>query len=162
MFEVSVVYILREGHDGAEVLLVDKLTGLGVGKVVGPGGKQEAGETPVETAVREVREEVGLTLAPGSLVPLARISYPFVGRPELSQRSHAFIVRDWSGELHASDEISPRWWAIGQLPVDRMWSDAALWLPRALAGEFVEATFEIGEADQVLSQQMVWRGRESS
>ncbi len=155
------VYILRPGLDGDEVLLGEKLTGLGAGKVVGPGGKQEPGETPVETAVREVREEVGLTLARENLVPLARITYPFVGRPELSQRSHAFIVRDWSGELRASDEIAPTWWAIRQLPVDRMWSDAALWLPRALVGEFVEATFEIGEADQVLSQQMVWTARES-
>ncbi len=155
------VYILRPGLDGDEVLLGEKLTGLGAGKVVGPGGKQEPGETPVETAVREVREEVGLTLARENLVPLARITYPFVGRPELSQRSHAFIVRDWSGELRASDEIAPTWWAIRQLPVDRMWSDAALWLPRALVGEFVEATFEIGETDQVLSQQMVWTARES-
>jgi 8-oxo-dGTP diphosphatase len=161
MFEVSVVYILRPGFGGDEVLLGEKLTGLGAGKVVGPGGKQEPGETPEETALREVREEVGLTLALENLVPLARISYPFVGRPELSQRSHAFLVRDWSGQLRASDEISPSWWEIGQLPVDRMWSDATLWLPRALAGEFVEATFEIGEADQVLSQQMTWRTRES-
>jgi 8-oxo-dGTP diphosphatase len=162
MFEVSVVYILRPGFGGDEVLLGEKLTGLGAGKVVGPGGKQEPGETPEETALREVREEVGLTLALENLVPLARISYPFVGRPELSQRSHAFLVRDWSGQLRASDEISPSWWEIGQLPVDRMWSDATLWLPRALAGEFVEATFEIGEADQVLSQQMTWRARESA
>lgn len=161
MFEVSVVYILRQGGDGDEVLLGEKLTGLGVGKVVGPGGKQEARETPVETAVREVREEVGLTLSPENLAPLARITYPFVGRPELSQRSHAFVVGDWSGELRSSDEISATWWPIHQLPIHRMWSDAALWLPRALAGEFVEATFEIGGADQVLSQQMTWTTRES-
>jgi len=162
MFEVSVVYILRAGTDGDEVLLGEKLTGLGVGKVVGPGGKQEPGETPVATAVREVREEVGLSLSPGNLVPLARITYPFVGRPELSQRSHAFVVREWSGEPRSSDEISPTWWSTNQLPLDRMWADAALWLPRALGGEFVEATFEIGQADQVVSQQMAWMARESA
>jgi 8-oxo-dGTP diphosphatase len=43
-----------------------------------------------------------------------------------------------------------------------MWADAALWLPRALGGEFVEATFEIGQADQVVSQQMAWMARESA
>jgi len=162
MFEVSVVYILRAGTGGDEVLLGEKLTGLGVGKVVGPGGKQEPGETPVATAVREVREEVGLALSPENLVPLARITYPFVGRPKLSQRSHAFVVREWSGEPRSSDEISPAWWAISHLPLTRMWSDAALWLPRALGGEFVEATFEIGKSDQVLSQQMTWMARESA
>ena len=162
MFEVSVVYILRAGTGGDEVLLGEKLTGLGVGKVVGPGGKQEPGETPVATAVREVREEVGLALSPENLVPLARITYPFVGRPKLSQRSHAFVVREWSGEPRSSDEIFPAWWAISHLPLTRMWSDAALWLPRALGGEFVEATFEIGKSDQVLSQQMTWMARESA
>ena len=161
MFEVSVVYILRAGNDGVEVLLGEKLTGLGVGKIVGPGGKQEPGETPEDTAVREVREEVGLTLSPENLVPLARITYPFVGRPELSQRSYAFVVREWSGEPRSSDEISPAWWAMSRLPLDRMWSDAALWLPRALQGEYLEATFEIGQADQVLSQQMTWMARET-
>jgi len=161
MFEVSVVYILRAGNDGVEVLLGEKLTGLGVGKVVGPGGKQEPGETPEDTAVREVREEVGLTLSPENLVPLARITYPFVGRPELSQRSYAFVVGEWSGEPRSSDEISPAWWAMSRLPLDRMWSDAALWLPRALQGEYLEATFEIGQADQVLSQQMTWMARET-
>lgn len=161
MFEVSVVYILRAGNDGVEVLLGEKLTGLGVGKVVGPGGKQEPGETPEDTAVREVREEVGLTLSPENLVPLARITYPFVGRPELSQRSYAFVVREWNGEPRSSDEISPAWWAMSRLPLDRMWSDAALWLPRALQGEYLEATFEIGQADQVLSQQMTWMAREA-
>ncbi|MDP4971978.1 MAG: NUDIX domain-containing protein, partial [Pontimonas sp.] len=76
MFEVSVVYILREGARGDEVLLGEKLTGLGIGKIVGPGGKQEPGESPVETALREVREEVGLTLEAEALFPLARVTYP--------------------------------------------------------------------------------------
>lgn len=161
MFDVSVVYFVRPGVRGDEVLLGEKLTGLGVGKVVGPGGKQESGETPVETAVREVYEEVGLIVTPEDLIPLARITYPFVGRPELSQRSHAFMVRQWSGELRSSTEISPTWWAAEELPLDRMWSDAVLWLPRVLAGWFVEATFEIGDSDEVLSQQMTWVVRPS-
>ena len=159
MFEVSVVYILREGARGDEVLLGEKLTGLGVGKIVGPGGKQEPGESPVETALREVHEEVGLMVGAEALFPLARVTYPFVGRGELSQRSHAFVTRVWRGEVRASPEIDATWWPLSELPVHRMWSDAALWLPRALAGEFVEATFEIGPLDEVLSQTMQWSTR---
>ena len=162
MFEVSVVYIVRQGIGGEEVLLGEKLTGLGMGKIVGPGGKQETGESPLETAVREVYEEVGLTVEGDTLVPLARVTYPFVGRPELSQRSHAFITRVWRGDVRASPEIDATWWPLEDLPVNRMWSDAALWLPRALAGEFVEATFEIGLGDEVLSQTMKWSKRPQS
>lgn len=162
MFEVSVVYILRQGSDGDEVLLGEKLTGLGVGKIVGPGGKQELGESPVETALREVYEEVGLVLDSQALIPLARVTYPFVGRDELSQRSHAFVTHEWSGELRASPEIDATWWSLEDLPVNRMWSDAALWLPRALAGEFVEATFEIGPHDEVLTSTMEWSTRKGN
>lgn len=150
------VYLLRPGAGGDEVLLGEKLTGLGTGKIVGPGGKQEPGESPLDTALREVWEEVGLTLVPDALQPLARITYPFAGRPELSQRSHAFIARQWAGEVRASTEMDATWWPLSMLPLERMWSDAALWLPRALQGEFVEATCEIGPHDEVLSSSMVW------
>ena len=153
------VYLLRRGLTEDEVLLGEKLTGLGVGKIVGPGGKQEAGETPAETARREVAEEVGLQVSVDALLPLARITYPFVGRAELSQRSHAFIARQWEGDVRPSSEIEAKWWPLSKLPIERMWSDAALWLPRALAGEFVEATFEIGARDEVLSQTMAWSSR---
>ena len=56
--EVCVVYLLRRGPHGLEVLLGDKRTGLGRGKVVGIGGKLDPGETPREAAVREVVEGI--------------------------------------------------------------------------------------------------------
>ena len=68
---MSVVYIVSGAPNNEKVLLGEKLTGLGRGKIVGPGGKREAHESPVETALREVWEEVGIELAPGSLVPVS-------------------------------------------------------------------------------------------
>ena len=47
------------------VLLIRKKRGLGAGKINGPGGKLEPGESPVACAVREVEEELGISpLAP--------------------------------------------------------------------------------------------------
>ena len=43
------------------LLLIEKKTGLGQGKINGPGGKIEVGETPAAGALRELSEEVGLT-----------------------------------------------------------------------------------------------------
>jgi 8-oxo-dGTP diphosphatase len=141
------------------VLLGEKLTGLGIGKIVGPGGKAEPGESPRETAVREVWEEVGLRVDPAALISLARIEYPFHDRPHLSQRSHAFATREWTGDPVGTAELAPRWWPVGELPLERMWSDATLWLPRVLAGEHLEARFGIGLEDEVLSSTMEWTVR---
>jgi 8-oxo-dGTP diphosphatase len=151
VLEVSVVYIVSGASNNEKVLLGEKLTGLGRGKIVGPGGKREAHESPVETALREVWEEVGIELAPGSLVPLATITYPFLGRPELSQRSHAFVCRTFQGEPRNSLELAPAWWPREKLPLERMWADAQLWLPRVLAGEYLEATIEITPENTVHS-----------
>ena len=139
MFEVAVTYLLRATPAGSEVLLGRKLTGIGVGRVVGPGGKLEPDESPADAAAREVREEVGITVAVDALQPVARLEYEFPHRPAWSQASTAFLAREWSGEPMASAELAPEWFPIGDLPLERMWDDAKLWLPRALEGRFVRA-----------------------
>ena len=144
-------YILRDNAGVTEVLLGEKLRGLGAGHIVGPGGKVEPGETPEEAAIREVHEEVGLVIGPEALTSLARISYPFVNRDALSQRSFVFSTRVFSGEIRESGELSASWWPVTEIPYERMWADAKLWLPRALSGEFIEATVVMGESNEVLS-----------
>jgi len=149
MFDVAVTYIQQLPEGPPAVLLGEKLTGLGPGKIVGPGGKTEGEETPQETAVREVLEEVGLVIAEADLVPIATITYPFLGREWLSQRSHVFSCHRFTGEVKNSEELRASWWALDALPFERMWADARLWLPLALSGTFVNATFEIGLDNEV-------------
>jgi len=137
MFAVAVTYLIRRGEAGDEVLLGDKLTGIGTGRLVGPGGKLEAGETAEHAAVREVAEEVGIRVV--SLTRIAELAYSFPHRPAWSQSSTAFVSRDWSGEPAGSRELEPRWYPIDAIPFERMWDDARLWLPDALGGRFVRA-----------------------
>ena len=46
----------------------------------------------------------------------------------------ALIARRWHGEPGESEEIAPEWFSVDALPLDRMWQDAAHWLPVALGG----------------------------
>jgi len=142
MYDVCVVYLVRTistpDGTGDEILLGEKLTGIGIGKLVGAGGKVEPGEDVLEAAVREVAEELGVTIHPTDLEPISLITYPFVDRDEWSQRSHGFVARRWMGEPSASDELAPQWFDVAAIPFDRMWADAQTWLPSALEGEFVE------------------------
>lgn len=141
--EVCVCYLLRARGDGDEVLLGRKKFGLGVGNLVGPGGKIESGETPEGAIVREVAEETSLLVRRVDLV--GELTYPFPFKPAWSQKSWVFVSRDWEGEPCESDELVPEWHRIAELPTHRMWDDARYWVRDALAGRFVTATFEFGE-----------------
>ena len=152
MFEVSVVYLLRENDGALEVLLGSKKTGLGIGKLVGPGGKLEPGESAAEAAAREVAEEIDVIVSADSLVGIAELAYEFPFRPKWSQRSYAFICREWMGEPAESEELAPDWYPVNAIPFDRMWDDAKLWLPDALRGTFVRATCSYGPDNDSVDQ----------
>jgi 8-oxo-dGTP diphosphatase len=138
---VVVVYLISDGR----VLLGEKRRGLGAGRLVGPGGKREHGESAVDTAVREVAEEVGLRLDPSDLEARGTLDYRFPFRPAWSQISDVFVCRRWAGEPRESDELEPRWIPIHEVPYDAMWDDARYWLPGVLRGGTVEARFEFAE-----------------
>ena len=68
----NLVFLTR----GDEVLLIHKKTGLGEGKINGPGGKQEPGETSLAAAIREVEEE--LLITPHHLEVIGELHFDFV------------------------------------------------------------------------------------
>ena len=55
----TLVFVFR----GEEILLINKKIGLGKGKVNGPGGKVDPGETPEAAAIRECREELAIEVS---------------------------------------------------------------------------------------------------
>jgi 8-oxo-dGTP pyrophosphatase MutT (NUDIX family) len=58
----AVLVILADGDEGAEVLLTRRSMSMRShrGEISFPGGRLDPGETPVDTALREAHEEVGL------------------------------------------------------------------------------------------------------
>lgn len=132
--ERAVLVFLR---DGDNVLLIHKKRGLGTGKVNGPGGRLEAGETWEQAALRETQEETGLT--PRSLAEAAEVAFQFTDGYSLDVR--VFVGQGWDGFLRACDEADPFWHPVGRIPWAQMWADDALWLPWVLAGKRVAARF---------------------
>ncbi|TFB46323.1 8-oxo-dGTP diphosphatase [Cryobacterium tagatosivorans] len=144
--QVCVCYLTRRSPEGTrQVLLGRKKKGLGVGNIVGLGGKLEPGESALEAAVREVLEESGLVVTASALVPLGVLTYLFPHREAWSQESSVFVCDEWTGTPRESDELNPEWFDVASLPVDQMWDDARHWLPGVLAGTPVRATFTFGE-----------------
>lgn len=145
MFEVCVCYLVRERDGRREVLLGRKKTGLGVGKIVGLGGKLEPGESALDAIIREVKEESGVTVRPSDLRQQGRLRYTFPYRESWSQASTVFVAHSWVGEPAESEEIDPQWYPVTELPLEHMWDDAAHWLPAVLDGKRVDASFVFAE-----------------
>ena len=105
----GVVY--RRGAQGVEVLLLETPGGVwGL-----PKGTPDYGETLLQTAQREVREETGLEIA--SEDKIGAIDYWFVS-PERRERFHKFVhfwlMRPVGGDLdhHDEEHVSVRWFPL--------------------------------------------------
>lgn len=129
----TLLFVVRDGH----VLLIHKKRGLGAGKINGPGGHIDAGETPVACAVREVKEELGV--APVDVEPCGRLRFQFTDG--LALLVHVFRAGDCRGELRETDEATPLWVPVDRVPFDLMWEDDRHWFPYMLAGEPFEGRF---------------------
>lgn len=121
------------------MLLGLKKRGLGQGNYTGFGGKVEPGETILAAAVRELAEESGLVAEPSALMGRGTVTFCFPALPLWDQQVYLFVVERWSGLPVETGEMAPAWFLWGQLPYDRMWSDARYWLPPVLMGRMLTA-----------------------
>jgi len=130
---------------GQRVLLMRKKRGLGRGKINGPGGRLEPGETYHDAAVRETQEELGIT--PRRLRDAAHLTFVFTDGYSLDAR--VFTACGYDGEVVETDEGDPMWFHLSEIPYTEMWADDPLWLPHVLAGRYVRGRF-VFEGDTML------------
>jgi 8-oxo-dGTP diphosphatase len=133
---LATVCFLRRGN---KVLLQERAPGrVWAGRLNGPGGKVNVGETPQAAIVPEVAEETGLHLADPTMHGVLDLVF---GIPERSRLRVVVFTGDmFSGRVRGGREGRLRWYAASRLPVDRMWPDMRFWLPIVLAGGSLEGT----------------------
>ena len=144
--DATLLFIIQDGS----ILLIHKLQGLGKGKINGPGGRLEPGETTQQCAVRETEEEIGVT--PTGVEYAGRLHFQFVDGYGL--RGEVFRASGFKGQPIETDEAIPEWFAVDAIPFDRMWADDAVWFPHLLNGTPFTGYF-IFDADTMLDHRVV-------
>jgi 8-oxo-dGTP diphosphatase len=137
----TLLFVIRNG----EVLLIRKKTGLGAGKINGPGGRIDPGESDEEGAVREVEEE--LLVTPTGVRKAGELFFQFTDGYAL--HGAVFTARDFTGTPTETREASPLWRPVDAVPFDDMWADDRLWFPLMLAGKGFAGWF-VFEGDLML------------
>ncbi|HSW99698.1 MAG TPA: 8-oxo-dGTP diphosphatase [Patescibacteria group bacterium] len=150
MTHVTLLFLQRDG----ELLLAMKKRGFGMGKWNGVGGKLESGESPMQAAIRECEEEIGVT--PHNLQKTCELDFYLDYDADFNHFAHVYITEDWDGEPHETEEMRPKWFKRNALPYDAMWGDDKVWLPEMLAGKRFRGTFTLDNKDDILHSKMVF------
>lgn len=140
----TLLFVVR----GGQVLLIRKKRGLGAGKINGPGGKLDPGETPEECAVRETEEE--LCVRATGVSEVGRLSFQFVDGMRLY--CHVFRADGCLGEAQETEEAIPRWTPVDAIPFEEMWADDREWFHLLMARRRFQGYFDFDD-DEMLS----WR-----
>jgi len=134
-----------------EILLAMKKRGFGVGRWNGVGGKLNPGEAIEQALVRECQEEIGVTPTEYHKVAEHEFLEYHDGQPH-RMLVHAYICTKWQGEPQESEEMSPKWFKVTNIPYSNMWPDDEFWFPQVLDGIKVRTVFTLDEHDVITDQ----------
>ncbi|HEY4963464.1 MAG TPA: 8-oxo-dGTP diphosphatase [Candidatus Saccharimonadales bacterium] len=144
MKQATLLFLFKDD----QILLAMKKRGFGSGKWNGVGGKVEDGEAIIDATIRECQEEIEVN--PKNIVEVAKLNFFFPSeRSSNNQTVSVFTSKSWDGEPVETEEMAPKWFRVGEIPYDEMWSDDQFWLPKVIAGEFVNADFHFDDDDQL-------------
>ncbi|CAJ1335784.1 unnamed protein product [Effrenium voratum] len=132
--EKTVLTLIYPRRPSANLVLLGlKKRGFGEGKLNGFGGKLEPNESLEESAVRELREECGLSSKCADLTWRGRLTYLYDTKPK-AMEVNVFDLETWQGEVQETEEMKPAWFRHRDIPLRSMWADDEHWLLQYLDG----------------------------
>jgi 8-oxo-dGTP pyrophosphatase MutT (NUDIX family) len=120
------------GITGDKVLLGMKKRGHGEGYWNGFGGKRNEDETIFDSALREIKEEAGIT--PTDMKEVGIIDFTIF-------ETYVYVFSAFVGDIIESEEMKPQWFKKKDLPYDKMWEGDKIWFPIVLSGRTFDAKF---------------------
>jgi 8-oxo-dGTP diphosphatase len=133
----TLCYVRKDGHT-LMIHRVKKENDIHRGKWNGLGGKFEAGESPEDCVIREVREESGLTIS--NPVLKGFLTFPNFANNE-DWYAFVFIAQEYQGELIEPAEGYLRWIPDGELLNLNLWEGDLVFLPWLDRPGFFSAKF---------------------
>jgi 8-oxo-dGTP diphosphatase/2-hydroxy-dATP diphosphatase len=144
---LTLCLVLKEG----KVLLGMKKRGFGEGRWNGFGGKVEKGETLIDGAKREMLEESGLMIE--EMEERGCINFYFIDTGKLME-VHIFDVLKYAGEPVETEEMSPRWFKLEEIPFKNMWADDPYWFPLFLKKDKFKGMIIFKDNDEILNYEL--------
>jgi 8-oxo-dGTP diphosphatase/2-hydroxy-dATP diphosphatase len=142
---LTLVLVLK----GNKILLGMKKRGFGSGKWNGFGGKVENGESLEEGARRELFEESGLKAL--KLEEVGFNEFSWVNNKNPIMEVAIFKTDSFIGDPVETEEMSPKWFDIDNVPFKNMWVDDIYWFPLFISGKKFKGKFLFDENDKILN-----------
>jgi len=129
---------------GEYVLLARKMKKIGKGKLNGYGGGIEKGETSLEAAIREMKEETtssqnpGIRLLRGDLEKVAIMSFHNTTEEGITFvcKVHVYLAKAWDGEFTSTDDMAdPNWYVKDNFPSEELMPADVIWMPYIFSGK---------------------------
>jgi len=130
VYVVAAVMINGQG----QILLTERPAGKSLaGLWEFPGGKIEPGEQPMQCLIRELAEEIGVTVAAADIMPLTFVEYDY---SDFTLFMPLYVVRRWSGDVQSLEQQRFEWIdlnRLGEYPVPPADEAVIQLLPKFLA-----------------------------
>ena len=128
--ELTTLVYIRHGDSYLMLYRNKKDKDINKGKYIGVGGHFLEGESPVECAVREVKEETGLTV--GKLDPRGIVTFVY---GDVVEYMHLFTCDEYEGELIDCDEGELSFVPFSQVMDLELWEGDRIFLRKLMDGD---------------------------